>query len=171
MEQELSIRKAGPEDTDSIRDLILTHGPNEWNYLPEDDVIEHVEGICDGEVFAVVADMRGQIVGVVTYEIGIHYPQYQPDGRQDEAQGYISEAVVHSDHVGRGIGSKLCSEAVEDMFAIGTKEIYAKRHEENEASAGMMRKSGFREVDTFPDPSIRPTGSRRTTVTRLMRDE
>jgi hypothetical protein len=38
------------------------------------------------------------------------------------------------------------------------------RHEENLASAGMMRKAGFTELRTFVDLQRRDYGSRKTTV-------
>jgi L-amino acid N-acyltransferase YncA len=53
------------------------------------------------------------------------------------------------------------------LAAQGLKDVYIDRHEENAASAGMMRKGGFVEVDTFAEPARRPHGSGRTTVCRL----
>ena len=45
--------------------------------------------------------------------------------------------------------------------------MYAKRQEQNQASARMMAKCGFAVVAVFHDPEIRPHGSRRTAVCRL----
>lgn len=152
-----------------IATLILEHGPNDWNYLPEDAIRQHVEGIATGSTLAIVAEsVRGdnQLFGVVTYEIGHRFPQYQPTGRETEAHGYISEAVVHRDHVGKGLGSKMLGAAIKGLVETGIQEIYALRHAENEASAGMMRKNGMLVVDVFYDPEIRPNGSRQTVVTQ-----
>ena len=47
---------------------------------------------------------------------------------------------------------------------MGVDAVFVDRHEENLASAGMMRKAGFTEVETYADPRRRPHGSGRTTV-------
>ncbi len=46
----------------------------------------------------------------------------------------------------------------------GIEDVYIDRHEENLASAGMMRKAGFVELETYADPARRPNGSGRSTV-------
>ena len=84
--------------------------------------------------------------------------------------GYVSEAVVHRDYAGKGLGSHLLKAALEDLRAQGMQEVYIDRHEENLASAGMMRKSGFQEVETYANPQRRTTGSGRTTVCRWCLD-
>ena len=75
--------------------------------------------------------------------------------------------VVHCDSRGQGIGSRLLEECKERLRALGAERIYVERHEENRASAGMMRKAGFEIIDTFFDPDRRPTGSRNTVVSRF----
>jgi hypothetical protein len=44
------------------------------------------------------------------------------------------------------------------------EKVYIERHEENLASAGMMRKASFKLVGTFYDPQKRTAGSRNTSV-------
>ena len=68
---------------------------------------------------------------------------------------------------GQGLGSRLLGESVKFLAEQGVQDIYIDRHEENAASAGMMRKAGFVELDTFPDPARRPSGSGRTTLSCL----
>lgn len=165
------MREATAADIPVITDLILTHGPNPWNHLPEDEIREHVGEIATGQVEALVAELRQEIIGVVTSEVGHRYPQYQPPEEREQEHGYLAEAVVHRDHAGHGIGSKLFRAAAEKLFRRGIRQVYAKRHEENPGSAGMMRKSRFTAVDTFDDPEIRKTGSRRTTVERATAEE
>lgn len=170
MNSDIIFREASVSDIPAITQLILEHGPNPWNHLPEADVREHVAGIDAGHVAALVATLRRKLIGVVTFELGKRYAQYQPPDQREEVHGYLAEAVVHRDHAGQGIGSKLFRAAAERIFACGIRAVYAMHHEENAASAGMMRKSGFTVVDTFDDPAIRPNGSRRTTVERLTAD-
>ena len=97
----------------------------------------------------------------------LHGLQVSSAERRDLAHGYICEAVVHRDMVGQGLGSRLLRRAVERLAAQGVADIYIDRHEENAGSAGMMRKAGFVEIDSYADPERRPHGSRRTTVCRL----
>ena len=135
--------------------------------MPEEEVRQHVKGISGGDTYGVVAEVHGKIIGVVTYQKGLLYPQYQPDGREEVEHGYVAEAVVHNEHVGKGIGTILCTEAIAQLTEqYGVNEVYAKRHADNVPSARMMGKSGMVEIDEYDDPKIRPTGTRRTTVTR-----
>jgi len=159
-----SIRFAEPDDVPELTELLLKHGPNPWNYLPEDGVREHLQGIAHGSVEAVVAEQGGRIVGFVSFIQTYQFADQQPAARRDEAQGYICEAVVHKDLAGQGLGSVLLEKAVARLGEKGLVDIYIDRHEENVASAGMMRKAGFSELHTYSDPERRPNGSRRTTV-------
>ncbi|MEN0106421.1 MAG: GNAT family N-acetyltransferase [Pseudomonas sp.] len=160
----LTIRNAQTEDIGELTALLLEHGPNPWNYLPEDDVRAHLQAIADGSVEAVVAQQGERIVGFVSYIRTWQFADQQPAARRDEAHGYICEAVVHRDLAGQGLGSTLLEQAVAQLGEKGLVDIYIDRHEENAASAGMMRKAGFSELHTYADPERRPNGSRRTTV-------
>jgi len=51
-----------------------------------------------------------------------------------------------------------------ELAKLGADVVFIDRHEENLASAGMMRAAGFVEIDTYADPRRRPHGSGRTTV-------
>ncbi|MGO1070673.1 GNAT family N-acetyltransferase [Lysobacter sp. CA199] len=155
---------AVPEQIGEILALIREHGPNPWNYLPEVELAAHLSAIRRGRTQAVVALCEDQIVAVVTFEPSDEFHRYQPEGRRIEWQGHIGEAVVHREHRGHGLGSHLLKAAVSRLLQMGLTEIYVERHEENEGSAGMMRKAGFVVIDTFDDPCRRQLGSRRTTV-------
>ena len=165
----MQFRKAGVKDIAAMTTLILEEGPSEWNHLPEKETREHVAGIADGRTSAFVAEECQQIVGFVSYIIGKIYPQYEPEEVRNEDHAYISEAVVHRDYTGRGLGTRLLNMATDDLMKKGYWRIYAHRHEENKASARMLEKAGFQIVDTFDDPERRPHGSRRTTVCRYFR--
>ncbi|MDP9902431.1 GNAT family N-acetyltransferase [Variovorax ginsengisoli] len=161
------LRAARPENIAEIVDLILMHGPNPWNWLPPDEVARHVGQIATGAVEAVVAWDGSALQGVVTFCQTQDFARYQPEGRAGETHGYICEAVVHRDAVGQGLGARLLAAALDVLKARGMREVYIDRHEENAASAGMMRKAGFTVIDTFPEPAKRPHGSGRTTVCRI----
>ncbi len=63
----LIIRSAQTDDIAEMTALLLEHGPNPWNYLPEDEVRAHLQSIADGSVEAVLAQRGEQIVGFVSY--------------------------------------------------------------------------------------------------------
>ncbi|HXH02037.1 MAG TPA: GNAT family N-acetyltransferase [Candidatus Competibacteraceae bacterium] len=155
------LRDATAADIPALKALIFAHGPNPWNYLPEEEVNAHLDGIADGSTRAVVAEQGGTLIGLASFQIIRRFPRYER-----APHGYIAEVVVHRDHAGRGIGSALLEACRQRLQALGVARIYIDRHEENRASAGMMRKAGFVEVETFPDPERRSSGSRRTTVCR-----
>lgn len=73
-------------------------------------------------------------------------------------------AVVAKSFAGQGLGSRLLTEACNKLRDMRKQRIYVDRHEENLASVGMMRKSGFVEIDTYEDLARRSVASRRTTV-------
>lgn len=110
---------------------------------------------------------QGELIGAVTFCTTRHFARYQDAADAGAPQGYICEAVVHRAQAGRGIGARLLTAAIDVLAARGLREVYIDRHEENAASAGMMRKAGFVEIDTFAEPARRPHGSGRTTVCRL----
>ncbi|EZH80845.1 GNAT family N-acetyltransferase [Ectopseudomonas composti] len=161
---QLVIRQARDEDIEALCALILEHGPNPWNHLPEAEVREHLNGIAAGTTLAVVAEENGTQQGFVSYRLTKHFAAHQPVARARHQHGYICEAVVHRDCAGRGLGARLLDEAVQDFWRLGVYDIYIDRHEENAASAGMMRKAGFAELLTYADPARRPNGSGRSTL-------
>ncbi len=162
---DLLIRPACADDVPAMLDLIFEHGPNDWNFLPEGPVREHFQGIVEGSVWALVAEDGEELRGLVTFQPSDAFGRFQRDGRTQHA--YIAEATVHRGEAGRGLGTRLLRAAIADLAARGLPDIYIERHEENPGSAGMMRKAGFRELETFADPQRRPNGSRRTTVCYL----
>ena len=163
----LEFRAAAAGDIPAMRELIFTHGPNQWNFLPEAEVSRHIEAVASGETLAVLAFDRASLVGMASAGVGEYYPQYEDAEGRSRPRGYIAEAVVHRDFTGRGIGPRLLEEAKLMLRAAGVSTIYIKRHADNQPSGRMMHKAGFETVDEFYDPEIRTSGSRRTVVARF----
>ena len=155
---------ARAEHLPALEAFIFDHGANPWNWLPVDGIRAHLHDIALGHAQGLLAFDGGTLVGVVTYCRTHDYAKYQSETRAGTEHGYICEAVVHREYAGKGLGARLLTDAVQDLRAQGMQEVYIDRHEENLASAGMMRKCGFVEIDTYVDARRNKTGSGRTTV-------
>jgi ribosomal protein S18 acetylase RimI-like enzyme len=160
----LRIREALAADIDNLCALIFEHGPNPWNHLPSVEVTAHLQQIADGSVSALLAERGGELLGFVSYKLSRHFARYQPPTRCDQEHAYICEAVTHRDVAGHGLGSRLLKQVIAALVEQGVGDIYIDRHEEDAASAAMMRKAGFVEIETYADLERRPNGSRRTMV-------
>jgi len=158
------LENATPSDAERLLAFLFEHARNPWNYLPEQPLREHFAGLADGKVEALMAYVDGELAGFVSFQTSRYFARYQPAGTRDRPHGYISEAAVHPGYAGKGLGSLLLGAAVRRLEGLGVDAVFIDRHEENAASAGMMRKAGFVEVDTYADPDRRPEGSGRTTV-------
>ncbi|HYD93730.1 MAG TPA: GNAT family N-acetyltransferase [Noviherbaspirillum sp.] len=170
MSEDIKVRAAQAGDIAAMQAFLFEHGANQWNFLPEPEVAAHLGAIADGRTQAVLAEQGGQLLGFVTFLGARSMVRYQSREHLGYPHGYVCEAVVHREHSGKGLGSRLLDAAVEQLRARGFREVYIERHEENLASAGMMRKAGFVEVESFADPARRFSGSRRTTVCRIVFD-
>ena len=163
----LHIVRAGPEHLAALTDLIFAHGANAWNYLPEDGIREHLQHVVQGRDHGVLALQDGQLVGAMTFGLSTDFDRYLPAHRRGMPQGYVSEAVVRRERTGQGLGTRLLREALAVLSTKGVNAVFIDRHEENAASAGMMRRADFEELETYADPRRRPHGSGRTTVCRF----
>ena len=155
---------ASVEHLAALQALIFEHGPNVWNYLPEDGIREHLDDVAQGRAHGVLALHEGLILGAVTYCLNTDFDRYLAPPLRGTPQGYVCEAVVRRDQAGQGLGTRLLREALSAMAKMGAQAVFIDRHEENRASAGMMRRAGFVEIDTFAQAWRRPHGSGRTTV-------
>lgn len=162
-----AIRPADAADVPALCAFIFEHGPNPWNFLPPAAVREHLQGIAEGVVQALLVEQGDRLAGFVTFLPSRQFNAYQPEARRDLPQAYIGEAVVDRALAGQGLGSALLQAAVAALASQGIRDIYIERHEQNPGSAGMMRKAGFVERSTFDDPQRRAGGSRRTTLCYL----
>jgi ribosomal protein S18 acetylase RimI-like enzyme len=163
----LSIVAARAVHLPALQALIFEHGANIWNYLPEDGIRAHLDDIAQGRAHGVLALQDGHILGAVTFGLSTDFERYLPPQTRGTPQGYVSEAVVRRDRVGQGLGTRLLREALASLSSRGVSSVFIDRHEENLASAGMMRRAGFVELDTYADLRRRPHGSGRTTVCRF----
>jgi ribosomal protein S18 acetylase RimI-like enzyme len=147
-----------------LKNFLFEHGPNPWNHLPVDGVDEEFELIAQGKASAQIALSGDTLVGFAIF----YHPQTLPEkylqysGPQPAI--YIAEAVVDKHYAGQGIGHKLLSLIIDRAPDLGASMLLIDRHEENLASAGMMRKAGFNVLKTFLDLDRRDYGSRKTTV-------
>lgn len=147
-------------------EFLFTHGTNSWNYLNPPEIRAHLEGIPTGQTGGVVATEDDQLVGFITYALTHNFARFQPEARRDALHAQISEAVVHPDFRGQGLAPEMLRQIVADLKAKGISDIYVERHADNLPSARMLAKAGFVVIDTFDDPTRRPTGSRRTAISK-----
>lgn len=168
MKNNLVIKKAQFLDVPVMYAFIFEHGVNPWNYLTHQYIGAHLAEIESGKTQGLLIMLDGDIAGLTTFMSSTELAHYQAPEYHGSTHGYISEAVVHRERTCCGIGATLLRAAVAELAAQGHKEIYAERHEENKASASMMRKAGLVEIDVFEDLERRAVGSRRTSVSRLV---
>lgn len=160
----LPVVPARAEHLPKLQALIFEHGANVWNYLPEDGICAHLDDIAQGRAHGVLAMHDDALLGAVTFGLSTDFDRYLPLQAGGTPQGYVSEAVMRRDRVGQGLGTHLVRQALAALASMGVSAVFIDRHEENLASAGMMRRAGFVEIDTYADPRRRPHGSGRTTV-------
>ncbi|MCX2979890.1 GNAT family N-acetyltransferase [Halieaceae bacterium IMCC14734] len=156
-------RKLNDVDFKDMRALLLEEGPNEWNYLTHESIDHQFSLIKEEKAIAVLAE-GDRIVG-----FSVLIFRGACSGKVEKysllAQtAYINDVVVSARHSGKGLGCDLLLEAVSLASRDGCDSVYIERHEDNVASAGMMRKAGFEIVDTFHDPKKRSSGSRNTVM-------
>ncbi len=150
-------------DFQQMRALLLKDGPNDWNYITDESIALQFQLIRDGKAIAVLAEEH-EIAGFAVLIFKDACPSKLNKYSGLSTMAYINDVVVSLKHGGKGIGSSLLQKAVELAQKEQCQTVYIERHEENLASAGMMRKAHFKVIDTFHDPKKRTTGSRNTTV-------
>ena len=163
----IEFRQALPDELDSLKNFLFEHGTNPWNHLPKEGVDHEFELVAQGNASALIAADNNQPIGLAIFYHPKSLPEQYRQYSHSAATLYIAEVVVHSNYAGRGIGSQLLSKITDCARTVGATFILAHRHEENLASAGMMRKAGFKELATFVDLDRRDFGNRSTTVLSL----
>ena len=160
----VELRNAEDHELEALKNFLTTHGANQWNYLPEEGIDEQFQRLYKGTDHCIVAMGDGRPVGIAVYSQPGDIPTlFEPYVAANPA-AYVAEVTVHAEWGGQGIGSALLNHIAATSKAGGANELILERHEQNLASAGMMRKAGFVEIDCFLDLERRETGSRKTTV-------
>jgi len=155
---------AKPAELDKLKAFLFQHGTNPWNHLPLDGVDNEFALIVAAKASALVASIQEQVVGLAIFYHPHSLPENYLQFSHAQSAIYIAEVVVHKDYNGRGIGSSLLSQVIQRAPNLGAKMLIVDRHTENVASAGMMRKVGFKELSTFVDLDRREVGNRSTTI-------
>ena len=113
---------------------------------------------------ALIATEQGEIIDMVVYRSKSDIPYFFSHSFDHCQSIYVAEVVVHKKHNGKGIGSSLIARIPNTARELGISSLMADRHEQNPSSAGMIRKAGFVELDCFPNPTRRSSGSKKTTM-------
>jgi len=156
-------RPLNAADFEQMRKILLRDGPNEWNYITTESIDLQFQLIRDGKALAVLAE-ENEITGFAILIFKEACPSKLGQYSDLSTMAYINDVVVNINFSGKGIGSTLLQKAIELAHKEQCEKVYIERHEENLASAGMMRKASFQIVNTFYDPKKRTTGSRNTSV-------
>lgn len=156
-------RALNDDDFKQMRELLLRDGANEWNYITADSINQQFDLIREKKALAVLAE-ENAILGFAVLILKSACPSKLSKYSELSSIAYIGDVVVSLTLSGKGIGSKLLNKCVCIAREEQCHKVYIERHEENLASAGMMRKAGFEQVETFYDPDKRFVGSRKTSV-------
>jgi len=105
-----------------------------------------------------------QIIGFAVLIDGTVSPAYLTQYFDLHGLCFIGDVVVSQAYSSQGIATKLLELCLEQAKKKPVQVVLIERHEENLASAGMMRKAGFQVIDTFHDPDKRSSGSRKTAI-------
>jgi len=156
-------RVLAESDFDEMKALLLRDGPNEWNFISDESIEHQFKLIKEGNAQAVLCE-SDEILGFAVLIYGRSCPSKLEKYVDLSSIDYINDVVVNKKHAGKGIGHKLLSECMSISRNRSSTDVYIERHEENLASAGMMRKEGFEIVETYHDPSKRSAGSKNTSI-------
>ncbi len=159
----IQVREPGSSDFELMERLILAEGPNEWNYITQESIDSQFELIRAGQACAVLLEDT-EILGFAVLMFGTACPSKLEKYCVLAEIAYIGDVVVSSLHSGKGYGSALLEASIAEAESRGVATVYIERHEENLASAGMMKKAGFSLVECFHDPEKRSAGTRNTVV-------
>jgi len=156
-------RLLNENDFIQMRKVLLRDGPNKWNYITDESIDTQFQLIRDGKAIAVLAE-EDEIAGFAILIFKTACPTMLARYCDLSTIAYINDVVVNINHSGKGIGCALLLKAIALAKQEQCEKVYIERHEENLASAGMMRKASFEIIDTFDDPIKRTTGSNKTSV-------
>ncbi len=160
----IEYRKALVEEIAKLKELLWKYGPNEWNYLTQEGVDDEFKLVKNGTALTIVATFENEIVGFSVLIDGSESPTYLHKYTSLDEMCFIGDVVVSSNYSGKGIATQLLKKCLDEAKYKEYKTVLVERHEENLASAGMMKKAGFNIIDTFYDPEKREAGSRNSVI-------
>jgi ribosomal protein S18 acetylase RimI-like enzyme len=143
-EVKMTIREVKMEDAPSLRELLIDIGWFNQGKIAEEGFIQKLERMVawniEGEDhLLLVAEENGEIIGYVA----IHFIPYLFMG---SPEGYISELFVKNAARGKGVGSRLLSEAVKEGISRGCSRLQLVNMKNRESYArGFYTARGWRE--------------------------
>ncbi len=146
------------------------NGANEWNHLPKEGVHDTFNLIKEGcgEIVCARNELSKHVIGIGIYFYSSSLPSTFTKYANGKRACFVAEMCVHKSHTGKGVGSQILKNIAMRVADQNLADIILMdRHEDNEASGGMMRKAGCTVLDSFDDHMKRPTGSRRTVVLEM----
>lgn len=160
----IEYRNALVEEIDKLKKLLWKYGPNEWNYLTKEGVDDEFLLMQNASASAVVATYENEIIGFSVLIDGDKSPEYLSKYGSVDDMCFIGDVVVSSNHSGKGVATQLLIKCLDEAKQKKYKTVLVERHEENLASAGMMKKAGFSIIDVFYDPDKREKGSKNSVI-------
>ena len=157
-------RRAIASELKDLKSFLFEHGTNPWNYLPLDGVDKEFDIVSKGAASIIVAVDNARLLGFAIFYHPNSLPSQYLQYTESKPTIYIAEAVVHKDYTGQGIGYHLLCSIIDQAADFNASLLLIDRHEENMASAGMMRKAGFELLTIYNDPKRRHYGSCNTAI-------
>ena len=157
-------RRAIASELKDLKSFLFEHGTNPWNYLPLDGVDKEFDIVSKGAASIIVAVDNARLLGFAIFYHPNSLPSQYLQYTESKPTIYIAEAVVHKDYTGQGIGYHLLCSIIDQAADFNASLLLIDRHEENMASAGMMRKAGFELLTIYNDPKRRHYGSGNTAI-------
>ena len=118
-------------------------GPNEWNHLTPEGVEAEFSLVESGDAQAIVAIYDFEVIGFAVLIEGRFSPTYLKKYCPVEHMKFVGDVVVSPLHSGKGVATRLLRNvSLAKAHNVGT--VLIERHQENLASAGMMRKADLR---------------------------
>ena len=162
--QLIEYRYARIDEIELLKSFLWMHGPNEWNHLTEASVNEEFSLMEQGSARTIIATENTKLVGLAVVIDEESTPSYVSKYSDAGAILFIGDVVVSAQHAGKGIATTMLEKCIADAREKKTNNVLIERHEENLASAGMMKKAGFEIIDTFYDPNKRTVGSQNSVI-------
>jgi ribosomal protein S18 acetylase RimI-like enzyme len=137
----LSIRQAKPGDEPIIVTLIRELAETSGDSSP---ITEEYAATClafPGS-HVLLAEEDGQVIGLVSYSV-------RPGLYHAGDSGLIEELVVHDSGRGRGIGSALMSELLQQLAAAGCAEVSVSTATDNEGAKRFYKSHGLVDEAVF----------------------